>query len=110
MSVPSWARKGALVVCVYTGPLTGHLNLGGLVKGGVYTVRDVVRHQHIGTHGVRLVEISRPLLARDDYEQPFGFDRFRPLVDDANDAETEREIYRKKVHQNAAPRKVSERA
>lgn len=103
--IPSWAKVGALVVCKDAGP-RADADVGapaplGLTEGSIYTLRDVA-HRFDGKIGCRLVEFG---------PTNYGFllNRFAPLVDDANDAETEREIYRKKVHQNAAPRKVSER-
>lgn len=104
--LPPWARKGALVVCRDAGPRrdadVGAPSPLGLTEGSIYTLRDVASRLD-GKNGCRLVEFG---------PTNYGFllDRFRPLVDDANDSEVEAELFRKRIHQNAAPRKVSERA
>lgn len=97
MTIPSWARKGARVVCIKRNAWTpeGHNQFSEGVPQfrGIYTIRKVVV-LGVGDY-----------LALEEIEgmHCFRIDRFRPLVDDANDSEIEAQIYRKKVHQNGAP-------
>lgn len=87
MTIPSWAKPGAKVVCVDDIPDKGwHPDLGGLSVGSVYTIREIARHSS-GALGVRLVEIVRRLAPADPWEQPFAFRRFRPLVSTKTEAE-----------------------
>jgi hypothetical protein len=100
LTIPSWARKGAKVVLVDNSP--GRLD--GYVCSNpdrIFTICEVC--VEAGRVGCRVAEW------RYDHFEYTDINRFRPLVDDANDAETEREIYRRKVHQNAAPVKALER-
>lgn len=98
--IPSWAKPGALLVCIKRDEwvlITGaDAQYGKPRYREICTVADV--HPFVDFWCVRLEGYGHHL---------FNINRFRPLVDDANDAETEREIYRRKVHQNVAPRKNS---
>lgn len=95
MTIPSWARVGAKVVCVddypdrYQRGPQFFVGLDGLRKDGVYTIRDVVRSPYDGARwGLRLVEIVRKVGPGDPYEVPFGIERFRPLVTIEDDIKT----------------------
>jgi hypothetical protein len=89
-SIPSWARKGAKVVCVDDGPgrrpclFPGLLD--GLTKGRVYTVRRVAPDWYYGHPVIFLVEFVRPI---DGEPSETGYDirRFRPLVSTKTEAE-----------------------
>jgi hypothetical protein len=89
-SIPSWAVKGAKVVCVDDAHLSycvpGYRysddGLDGLSKGEIYTIRDALVSPFDGAPSIRLVEITR---ARNwsrlkKGEPGFAVGRFRPLV------------------------------
>ncbi len=89
---PSWAKPGAKVVCVDAGRFVGknitvkyppdHVLL---VEGEIYTIRDVIAHEHEHILGVRVEEIARHILRDDSYEQPWALYRFRPVVEQKDD-------------------------
>lgn len=81
-SVPSWARVGAKVACIASGPWEKgdtinswqwfRRTLFGLpVCGGVYTITAVGGHPSTGGVGIRLKGWGRLV---------FSIDQFRPLV------------------------------
>lgn len=84
MSIPSWAKVGAKVVCVDDShsPAT---HMDGLAKGTVYTIRWVGM-DFVGEAGmcVRLVEIirDRPYIGHESagrMDIPYMIGRFRPV-------------------------------
>jgi hypothetical protein len=107
LTIPSWARKGAKVVCVDAADHGGYLYAPrDIANGDIYTINGVI------------CEPGGAYLVLDGYPNPdrghgpdIGWDirRFRPLVEDKSDNEIEAQIYRRKVHQNAAPVKALER-
>lgn len=70
MSIPSWARVGAKVVCVDAGPGPVRHSVAPLVKGTLYTIASTEWGSVIEAPIIRIVE-SRGR---------FGLFRFRPLV------------------------------
>lgn len=102
--IPSWARKGALVVYVgYDGPDVASATEGPRPQRRcIYTIDSVIIGDQSGQACARLVEIPNA-------KYVWRLRAFRPLVDDANDNEIEAQIYRNKVHQKPAPIKDLER-
>lgn len=87
MSIPTWARKGAKVVCV-NAEATSAFGVQELIEGDVYVIRWVgwFHHELQGRHAaVRVVGIER-FCNRRDY--PFDALRFRPLISQADDIST----------------------
>lgn len=119
--IPSWAVKGAKVVCVDDSmrdlsPVPGYSPAGaldGLQEGGVYTVARA--YSRDGYVVVVLVEIRRSEIAPDGrrfdrFFDGFNIKRFRPLVEDKSDAEIEAQIYHKKRLRSKADQRESEPA
>jgi hypothetical protein len=79
--VPSWAVRGAKVVCVDACPWVFGWSGDALVEGAIYTIRGIAPHDSLGRLGLYLDEARTKTDA-------FGFliARFRPLVDDSDEA------------------------
>lgn len=106
--LPSWARRGAKVLCVDMGPIV----LDGVPHeppsnekppvGEIYTIRWAGFSPGDGLVCLRLKEVRRPSrwYRFRLYEPPFLIERFRPLVETNEAEEVEAAIYRaKQVHQ-----------
>lgn len=112
MSIPSWCRVGAKVVCVDASPRVGARarDLDGLTRGVVYTIRSVFEED--GELCLRLAEIVRPIRIEDileNYgtENGFAATRFRPLVTRSQEQDIA-EHFSHHLHQRAS-RKTEER-
>lgn len=109
--IPSWAiyRVGMRVQCINDKWTKGArmslwrwlncLWFGLPMKGGVYTITAIGLHTPTGEPGICLKGWG---------DIGFNATKFRPLVNDADDAEIEAQIYRKKHHR--ATRRVGEDA
>lgn len=118
MTIPSWAVRGAKVVCILDDWDTAHtIDPMGVMafpkKDEIYTIREVrVRFVSEWSEvmvGVLVVEISNPVSeAGSATGEEFGFDIrcFRPLVQ--KDEEIEAQIYQTRRHR--ATRRVGEDA
>lgn len=82
MSIPSWAVKGAKVVCVDAEPLDNHTwhPSEAPKAGAVYTVARAFIHN--GDAIVHLAELARELVSRKLWGPECGYaiERFRPLI------------------------------
>jgi hypothetical protein len=80
-------KKGQKVVCVDDAPMRN--NCGDvlplrLVRGQVYTVRDLHTEPHIDGYGVRLEELPNPSVIwadGDEKEWSYQSERFRPVAE-----------------------------
>lgn len=108
MTIPSWARRGAKVVC-WRCPTDGVrvAFADNPTVGAIYTLDRV----DIGLNGIAAASLMEMNCILPDGEE-FGYElaAFRPLVDDTNDNEIEAQIYHKRVRQNGAPVKELEPA
>lgn len=87
MSIPSWAIKGAKVVCIddkphgwTVGGAAADGDMDGLTIGVIYTIREFGLTMWFGMPTIRLEEIIRILRGRDKEEAGYAITRFRPLV------------------------------
>lgn len=81
----AWLYPGAKVVCVK--PWRGSLTHEPLVKGKIYTVREIIlKHGTHGDPGCCLAEIINPR-ANDRFEYGYPATWFRPLTKRSTDAE-----------------------
>lgn len=99
--IPSWAVKGAKVVCVDATP-----NQFGvlLTKGDVYTVRGISVMDTYGENGLLLEEVSTGgAFSWNGEEVGFAFRRFRPAITQSDDISTHFS------HHLHAPQKIVER-
>lgn len=97
MTIPSWARVGAKVVCVDAAKWRRTLPL---TTGRIYTIRHIGECPISGV-GVYLEEIANDC---NGFGEEYGYrlDRFRPLVDENIEAT----LFRSKGLHNRSPRKV----
>jgi len=84
MSIPSWVRVGAKVVCVNDDPNLMRVNavhpgLDGLSKNSIYTISGTYIDPWVRCLMVRLVEITRRFEPMADGEAGFIVSRFRPV-------------------------------
>lgn len=111
--IPSWAVKGARVVCVDDADFGGYGFEATPQAGGVYTIRQVVWCEVHASWQARLMEVANPALIYPDgpemWEPAFDLGRFRPVVELKSDNEIEAQIFRnrKQKQPHSAPRKVS---
>jgi hypothetical protein len=105
--LPSWARKGAKVVCINTNWRRGTLPwptwlwakfVGLPIAGGVYTITDVGLHEYDGGAALRLQGWGKI---------GFHVDFFRPLLSDDNEIETVLYRQRKGNKTHSVPRRKS---
>lgn len=106
--LPSWARKGAKVVCIGSFEASRCFRWERLpVVGAVYTIRSVT----IVPEGVylRFREIRNWPAPYDDSfgECRFTVAKFRPLIEGQSDDEVEARLYHKKGLHQSAPRRKS---
>lgn len=94
MTIPSWARVGARIVCVETWRSVPGYGTGreiGPISGKVYTIRDVgeIHPRYPGTINVTVEEIRNEIVnyRSGRYEVSFGIYRFRPLTTTKTQAE-----------------------
>lgn len=92
--IPSWAVRGAKVVCVNVGPATSISVYSAMPgKGQIYTIRRVNANFSFwdGSYpAVWLDEVVRDeSLYGPDADFPFGLWRFRPLVTRSQDQDIE---------------------
>jgi hypothetical protein len=78
--IPSWARKGVKVVCVDFRPGGGGESCP-MAPDAIYTI-DAIETKSFGVF-VFLKEVEFVLQGR---SLPFGIFRFRPVVDDSDEA------------------------
>jgi hypothetical protein len=87
MSVPSWARVGAKVVCLGCAP---HKHpYFDPQAGEVFTIQALLEWEYVG---VKLVEMTN----RDGYGPWWDLVHFRPVVETKSDDEVEAQLYHKK--------------
>jgi hypothetical protein len=104
MTIPSWAVRGAKVVCVDDAEHNDWLSPGimyfdgldGLAKGQIYTVREVFFDEIERAWSVRLEEIVRGKFR--GVEDGYNPCRFRPVVSQKDDLATHFEQYLKTDH------------
>jgi len=93
-AIPSWAHVGAKMVCVCSDWTEAerqlYSNVAFPAENGVYTIREVTATYTPGEIGVRLVEISNPVILWADGvgEPAFAVERFRPLITIEDDIAT----------------------
>lgn len=99
--LPSWARKGAKVVCIDDAPLPGTNWLDGEAPKcrEIYTI-DRVFNGPQGIPSLEFLELKRsPRSKRICGDVGYYANRFRPLVENASDSEIEATLYRKRKAQ-----------
>jgi hypothetical protein len=112
--IPSWAKRGAKVVCIKRGRWSHQSRCQNFpVEGGKYTIREV---KILGDGGYLLLEEvhnAPRLWGNGDFDEPwFAIFRFRPLVEPKTEAE-DREFFRhwlKAPHSTATTRAPAEGA
>lgn len=108
--VPSWARKGAQVVCVRWSNDDSYIarsfNLGSLTLREIYTIREVLIAP--GGTAIRLEEIDNSGSGWFDSDLPYDVDRFEPLVEDSKEDGIEARLFHAKglKHHNKKPSPV----
>lgn len=100
MSIPSWARKGTLVVCVDADSGKGVWIGDAPVEGHIYTLTGAWVAED-GFVDCSLAEIQRSPSAQRLWGKRVGYHlrRFRPLVEDSYDNEIEAKFYRTRKQQ-----------
>jgi hypothetical protein len=102
--IPSWARADVKVVCINdnwnaTGPARVPMLNEVLTIGDVFDQSAWPGRRIEGGGAVTLLELG--------HDWCFSVAHFRPLVNDADDAEIEAKLYHKKGLHQSAPRRKS---
>lgn len=112
--IPSWARKGAKVVCVNDAAFPEQIGPEwmsdtGLREGAIYTIRGLSPCWS-GQTGVLLAEVVYPVDGRLGAEPGYRISRFRPLIEPKTEAQ-DRAFFRhwlKVPHSTATTRAPAE--
>lgn len=83
--LPAWVRVGVKVVCVDASPAPAPwCDPCPMTAGGIYTIREVRDYRLYGNDlNILVREVSFVWRGQD---LPFAIERFRPLVDDSDEA------------------------